>query len=504
MPPQLSSFQRARLHELGEKLSLEHTSSDCPSSSDSAGEPAQRRMTFGVPGGEEVALHSDGPVSDEQLARWLATHLSVSFPACASRAAPRSAVFKPPASVGEFVERTRPLLDDEHAAEVAQAEAELAGGACARGGGLTKLRVTDASPGFSGRVVVTLCPARGDGAVLGEHKLGTHDVVAIRPSKGDASLPPLAKGLVTKVTDCSVCVALDDAPEDELDGILRVERLANDVTHTRLKATLSQLQTASTAGSSSLVDVLFGTRPPRAAASPALPPPQRLNASLDESQADAVSFALSASDIALIHGPPGTGKTTALVELVLQCVARGERVLVAAASNVAVDNLVERLRCASPKLGIVRTGHPSRLSPAVLGCCVEALVAKSDASALAADCRAEMSALTARLAKMGRHQRTERKEARRQLGALGREARQRSSAAVDEVLSSACVVAATLSGCGARALRAAAARPGGAFATVVIDEAAQATEAACWAALLLGRKAGARRCVIDGHTTPSV
>ena len=65
--------------------------------------------------------------------------------------------------------------------------------------------------------------------------------------------------------------------------------------------------------------------------------------SLNSSQKEAIEYALGAPRIAAIHGPPGTGKTTTLVEFILQCVARGLRLLVCAPSNVAVDNLVEKL-----------------------------------------------------------------------------------------------------------------------------------------------------------------
>lgn len=63
--------------------------------------------------------------------------------------------------------------------------------------------------------------------------------------------------------------------------------------------------------------------------------------------------------------PAGTGKTTAVLEVILQEVARGSRVLAASASNIAVDNLVERLAAAAPKLKLVRLGHPARLLPQV-------------------------------------------------------------------------------------------------------------------------------------------
>ena len=75
-------------------------------------------------------------------------------------------------------------------------------------------------------------------------------------------------------------------------------------------------------------------------------------------------------DLALVHGPPGTGKTTVLVEVIRRAVARGEKVLATAPSNLAVDNLVERLAAAG--LACVRVGHPARVLPSVLAHTLEA------------------------------------------------------------------------------------------------------------------------------------
>ena len=76
--------------------------------------------------------------------------------------------------------------------------------------------------------------------------------------------------------------------------------------------------------------------------------------------------------------------------------------LATAASNVAVDNLVERLGASLPKGAVVRTGHPARLLPGVMGHSLEAAVLRSDSSSLARDCRADMKAANARLLKLGR------------------------------------------------------------------------------------------------------
>ena len=78
-------------------------------------------------------------------------------------------------------------------------------------------------------------------------------------------------------------------------------------------------------------------------------------------QLDAVQFALSARDVGLIHGPPGTGKTTAVVEVIRQAVRRGRKVLACAPSNLAVDNIFERLLGFGERA--VRLGHPARVLP---------------------------------------------------------------------------------------------------------------------------------------------
>lgn len=82
-----------------------------------------------------------------------------------------------------------------------------------------------------------------------------------------------------------------------------------------------------------------------------------------------------AQDIGMIHGPPGTGKTTTVVELILQTVkTQRSKVLACAPSNIAVDNIIERLHACDPTLKIVRIGHPARLLESVQQFCLDALV----------------------------------------------------------------------------------------------------------------------------------
>ena len=486
-PAALNAAQRARLHEAAEQAGLAH---------ESTGEGEQRMITVGS--GKRVVLTSDGPVSDLAVRGWLKQYFGVTQSQSHAAAKSHAQTSTAPPTVESFVATTRRLIDVERGADVELGEAALAAGvevAVARGICVRNLRVVDASPGFLGRTVLTLT-LRGQADVpLPDHKLTVHDVVAVRPSSGAAN-EDVARGIVCRLTDTKLSVALDDAPEGGglTDGALRVERLANDVTYKRLRASLDAVQAAH-AGSGGapppgahLVQLLFGRAEPRPIAPPKAPL-KPINASLDASQNAAVSFALAAPELALIWGPPGTGKTTALVELILQSVARGERVLACSASNVAVDNLVERVRLASPKLRCVRLGHPARLAPAVVDACLDACVARADSSALAADIAKERRTLTSRLLKLGgSRDASERRDVRRQLGQLAKEERYRQKQAVEEVLDAAQVVAATLTGAMGKTLTQAGSTPRPPFDIVVIDEAAQALEVACWGPLLLGRK----------------
>ena len=239
----------------------------------------------------------------------------------------------------------------------------------------------------------------------------------------------------------------------------------------RMKQTMEKMAKMSESEYSHFMRLAFGHTTPL---QPDTVPIEFIDPTLNNSQKDAIRFALGARDIALIHGPPGTGKTHTLIELILQLVQRGKRILVCGPSNVSVDNIVERL--APTKVPVVRIGHPARLLPSVLEHSLEVLTQTSDAGGIVKDIRKEMDEKQASIRKTrsGR----ERRGIYDELKILRKEFREREARCVDGLVGESSVVLATLHGAGGHQLKSQK------FDVVVIDEASQALEAQCWISLL--------------------
>jgi ATP-dependent RNA/DNA helicase IGHMBP2 len=212
--------------------------------------------------------------------------------------------------------------------------------------------------------------------------------------------------------------------------------------------------------------------------------------------------------------PPGTGKTTTVVALIREAVARGQRILVSAPSNVAVDNVlaslvasnVEDARDKSNKRGkrgdatirVVRLGHPARIQPSIVPYSLEALIHNADGADIIADVRQELQGHIQVISDTRARRANDKRIAYQEIKTLRRELRQREENIVNQLLGSAQVVLATCVGAASRLLRRTmkgiaphgieSIEPSAAFDLVIIDEAAQALEAACWIPMLLGKR----------------
>lgn len=422
-----------------------------------------------------------------------------------------------PVDVPAFAATQLELLAAELQSEIAQT-AETVGGhtpaALQRAGiALINLVIGGRRTGMGGRTVLTL---EGDSATassdeLPEHGLRTGDVVLVAEQPGGSAkkreMRDLEKrgvhGVVTKLKRTAIEVAVDDDKtenDENVDALMQsvsgrvwLLKLADEVTHKRMAMTMRTIQGMPEANYTPLMRVLFGLSSPGLAKTADTDVDvEWVDPTLNDSQKDAVRFALASPEVALIHGPPGTGKTHTLVELILQMVKRDLRVLVCGPSNISVDNLVERL--APHSVPMVRLGHPARLLPSVLSHALDVLTQTSAAGAIVRDVRADMDARQADLKKPKQKGGPANKTARRaiygELRDLRREYRERERRCTRELVGGSKVVLATLHGAGGSQLRVSSSVDGPApqFDVVVIDEASQALEAQCWVPLLSAKK----------------
>ena len=139
-------------------------------------------------------------------------------------------------------------------------------------------------------------------------------------------------------------------------GRLWVVKVASDVTYVRMeKAMHTLLDLHEQNRLSRLHKVLLGQESPSQCPHPLVPEVQFFDENLNDSQRAAVRFAVAAPELALLHGPPGTGKTQTLIEVLQQLVrVQGKRVFVCDLSNISVDNIILRI---PPDIPTIRVGY---------------------------------------------------------------------------------------------------------------------------------------------------
>jgi superfamily I DNA and/or RNA helicase len=376
------------------------------------------------------------------------------------------------------------LLDLESGAEAEQirertrrlsaAEAEQSGTS------LLGLVVQDEYTGLGGRVILTLAKRGTPPLPWTRLRTGTPVLLAAEGS-GAAGW----RGVVSERGERTVRVALNSLPEDEReDGTYRLDLAHDEAARLRQRAALDRARTAQRDRLAELRAVLLGTAEPAFRPEAPFTP---LDGALNGSQVDAVRLALAADDLAIVHGPPGTGKTTTVVELIRQAVARGDKVLACAPSNLAVDNLLEKLVAAGERA--VRLGHPARVLPQLRAHTLDVLVEEHPDTRLARKFSKEAFAL---FRKAGRWTRAKpepgtRQSLRQEARALLDDARRLEAQAAERILNGATVLCATTTGLNSEVLGQRS------FDLVVIDEACQSTEPGCWVPL-----PRARRLVLAG------
>lgn len=200
---------------------------------------------------------------------------------------------------------------------------------------------------------------KNDGSGFPDLEISVGDLVQVARDKPLHDDNPT--GTVWEKSSRSLTVSFQQSLPDWVSGPgLRIDKYVNNVTFQRMLDAIFLLPGLSHS-KEHLREVLLGRREPDDPDEELDEPVQWVNQDLNDSQKHCVRQALDTSDLFLIHGPPGTGKTVTLTEVIAQGKQRDKKILATATSNVAVDNLLESL--VGNGLDPVRIGHPARAHP---------------------------------------------------------------------------------------------------------------------------------------------
>jgi ATP-dependent RNA/DNA helicase IGHMBP2 len=206
---------------------------------------------------------------------------------------------------------------------------------------------------------------------------------------------------------------------------------------------------------------------------------------LNPSQQQAVRKIVAANDLAIVHGPPGTGKTTTLVQAIKALIQKDhQQVLVVAPSNTAVDLLSEKLY--DEKLNVLRVGNPARVSERLMSLTLDNKMAEHSRMKEIKKMKKQANEFRTMAHKykrtFGKAEREQRKALFDEAHKIIKDVEKTEQYIMDDLISRAQVITATLVGANHYSVR------NISYHTVVIDEAGQALEPACWIPILKAQK----------------
>jgi superfamily I DNA and/or RNA helicase len=274
----------------------------------------------------------------------------------------------------------------------------------------------------------------------------------------------------------------DELPDWASDGKLGIDLLFDDNSYDEMQTALKLAMVLSEKKEEGrLISILTGATAPTFDKDV----PLYENPKLNSTQQVAVNKIVQANELAIVHGPPGTGKTTTLVQAIKTLIKAGDKqILVTAPSNTAVDLLSEKL--AEEGLNVLRVGNPARVSERLMALTLDNKVAAHSSVKEIKRLKKQAGEFKEMAHKykrsFGRAEREQRKALFDEAYKIMKDVDKMEQYIIDDVTAKAQVVTATLVGANHYTVR------GLHYNTVVIDEAGQALEPACWIPILKGKK----------------
>ncbi|MDX1628653.1 MAG: AAA domain-containing protein [Fulvivirga sp.] len=294
------------------------------------------------------------------------------------------------------------------------------------------------------------------------------------------------QGVISYLKDHVIKLVINqyDVPDWVYTETIGINLLFDDNTYQEMERALKRLSKAKDNRLAELREIFYGNKAVRFENGHQYQLP-----SLNEVQNQAFTKIVHALDITLVHGPPGTGKTTTLTKAIVDTVNKEKQVLVCAPSNAAVDLLVEKL--AEEGLDVVRLGHPARLTPQVIENSIDIKISRHPQFARLKTLRRKSEEFRKMARKYkrkyGQRERSQRALLFKESKALKEEYKDLESYIAESLVTNAQVIACTLTGANNNLLYDIN------FKSVFIDEASQALEAASWIPI-----ARAQRVVMSG------